>query len=205
MTTTTKQKKTPTHDIFDVQDREGRAAFWNKVGAAFENRDASHSVLIYQPGRPDSKTLQLRVIDRDKRPLKEGADPQRSPTHELFFVVESDDAPNEWRRVGVGFTNKDSSLSLVVDDGDRDGPKARFQMRTHKVAQLQKPQDTADGGPAEQPPAEPAAHDASAAEPPAAEPSASEQPTEHAERKPADPPTAMRPKTTVRKRSASAA
>ena len=42
---TTTNKRQPTHDLFDVQDREG-GAFWNKVGAAFENKDKSHSVLI---------------------------------------------------------------------------------------------------------------------------------------------------------------
>lgn len=130
--TTTNNKKLPTHDIFDVQDR-GNGTFWNKVGASFENRDGSHSVLIYQPGRTDSKTLQLRAIDRDRRPLKEGADAAKSPTHELFLVIEKSDAEREWKRVGVGFTNRDGSLSLVVDDGNKDGPKARFQMRGHKA------------------------------------------------------------------------
>mgnify|MGYP001549337841 CR=1 FL=1 len=65
MTTATK-KKIPTHDIFDVQDRPDGDAFWNKVGAAFENRDHSHSVLLYQPGLKDPKSLQLRVIDRER-------------------------------------------------------------------------------------------------------------------------------------------
>lgn len=153
--TATTTKKTPTHDIFDVQDRGGRPAFWNKVGAAFENRDMSHSIVIYQPGRTDTRALQLRVIDRDRRPLREGADPKRFPTHELYLVVESDSAPNEWRRVGVAFTNKDGSLSLVVDDGNRDGPKARFQMRTHKVTQLQPRTDAPSGEPHEAQPAAP--------------------------------------------------
>jgi hypothetical protein len=34
--------------------------------------------------------------------------------------------------VGVAFLNKDGSLSLVVDDGLRDGPKQRFQMRIRR-------------------------------------------------------------------------
>lgn len=131
-TTTTTVKKLPTHELFDVQQREGQRAFWNKVGAAFENKDGSHSVLLYQPGLPTPKRLQLRTIDRDKRPLADGADPKKFPTHELFVVVEIDGAPNEWKRVGVGFTNKDASLSLIVDDGVRDGPKARFQMRLRR-------------------------------------------------------------------------
>ena len=133
-TTTTTIKKLPTHELFDVQQREGKKAFWNRVGAAFENRDGSHSVLLYQPGLPEPKRLQLRRIDREKRPLNDGADPKKFPTHELFIVVEPEGGPNEWKRVGVGFTNKDESLSFIVDDGVRDGPKARFQMRLRRDA-----------------------------------------------------------------------
>jgi len=127
-------KKLPTHEIFDVQDRE-RGSFWNKVGAAFENRDGSHSVLIYQPGLKEQKALQLRAIDRNKRPLKEGADGTKHPTHELFDVREVDGGDNDWKRIGVGFTNRDGSLSLVVDGGDRDAAKARFQVRVAKLKQ----------------------------------------------------------------------
>src|SRR5688572_26997886 len=146
MTTTTKVKKLPTHELFDVQQREGQKAFWNKVGAAFENKDGSHSVLLYQPGLPTPKRLQLRAIDRTKRPLSEGADPKKFPTHELYVVVEVDGGPNEWNRVGVGFTNKDASLSLLVDDGVRDGPKARFQMRIRRdtTQEQQQPNAPAD-------------------------------------------------------------
>ena len=79
MTTTT--KKMPTHELFDVQEREGERAFWNKVGAAFENKDHSHSLLVYQPGLPAPKRLQLRRIDRERRPISDGADPNRFPTH----------------------------------------------------------------------------------------------------------------------------
>src|SRR5688572_23534825 len=141
-TTTSAAKKLPTHELFDVQEREGQKAFWNKVGAAFENKDASHSVLLYQPGLPTPKRLQLRKIDREKRPLPEGADQKKSPTHEIFLVVEMEGAANEWKRVGVGFTNKDESLSLIVDDGVRDGPKARFQMRARREQQAPAPQPT---------------------------------------------------------------
>lgn len=134
MTTTASpaSKALPTHELFDVQEREGQRAFWNKVGAAFVNKDGSHSVLIYQPGLPSPKRLQLRPIDRQRRPLAEGADPKRAPSHELFFVADLEGEPKEWRRVGVGFTNKDGSLSLIVDDGLREGPKARFQMRPRR-------------------------------------------------------------------------
>ena len=139
-TTTTTMKKLPTHELFDVQEREGQRAFWNKVGAAFENKDASHSVLLYQPGIPAPKRLQLRTIDREKRPLPEGADPQMVPTHELYYVVELEGAQNEWKRVGVGFTNRDGSLSLIVDDGMREGPKARFQLRVRRDVQAPTPE-----------------------------------------------------------------
>ena len=125
-------KKLPTHEVFDVQEREGTRAYWNKVGVAFENKDGSHSVLLYQPGIAEPKRLQLRRIDRERRPLKDGVDPKKAPTHELFVVVEVDGAPNEWKRVGVAFTNRDDSLSLVVDDGQRAGPKARFQLRVRR-------------------------------------------------------------------------
>src|SRR5688572_20988569 len=112
-----KTKTLPTHEFFDVQEREGKERpFWNKVGAAFLNKDESHTLLVYQPGIRESKRLQLRKIDRDRRPLTEGADPKKSPTHELFVVVSIEDAPSEWTRVGVGFTNKDDSLSLIIDD-----------------------------------------------------------------------------------------
>ena len=105
------------------------------MGAAFENKDASHSVLLYQPGMPAPKRLQLRKIDRERRPINANVDPKKAPTHELFLVVDVEGAPNEWKRVGVGFTNKDDSLSLIVDDGVRDGPKARFQMRVRRDVQ----------------------------------------------------------------------
>lgn len=137
---TTTIKKLPTHELFDVQQREGQKVFWNKVGAAFENKDGSHSVLLYQPGLPTPKRLQLRAIDRTKRPLNEGADAKKFPTHELFVVVEIDGAQNEWKRVGVGFTNKDGSLSLIVDNGVREGPKARFQMRLRRETTSPQPQ-----------------------------------------------------------------
>lgn len=148
MTTTTTIKKLPTHELFDVQQRDGQRAFWNKVGAAFENKDGSHSVLLYQPGIPTPKRLQLRTIDREKRPLADGADPKRFPTHELFYVVQLEGAPNEWKRVGVGFTNKDGSLSLIVDDGVREGPKARFQMRVRRDVQAPAPETPPPAKPA---------------------------------------------------------
>lgn len=140
--TTTTIKKLPTHELFDVQQREGQKAFWNKVGAAFENKDASHSLLIYQPGLPTPKRLQLRRIDRERRPLNEGADPKKFPTHELFIVAEVEGGPNDWKRVGVGFTNKDDSLSLIVDDGVREGPRARFQLRLRRDATASPPPET---------------------------------------------------------------
>lgn len=140
-------KKLPTHELFDVQAREGQRPFWNKVGAAFENKDASHSVLLYQPGIPEPKRLQLRKIDRERRPLADSADPKRHPTHELFCVVEVEGAPSEWRRVGVGFTNKDASLSLILDDGQRDGPKARFQMRVRREQGAPAPNPAAKAAP----------------------------------------------------------
>ena len=136
---TTTIKKLPTHEIFDVQQREGQKAFWNKVGAAFANKDASHSVLLYQPGLPAPKRLQLRRIDRERFPVREGMDPRKAPSHELFLVVDVEGAPNEWKRVGVGFTNKDDSLSLIVDDGAREGPKARFQMRVRREVESSPP------------------------------------------------------------------
>lgn len=145
MTTTT--KRLPTHELFDVQQREGQRAFWNKVGAAFENKDKSHSLLIYQPGLPMPKRLQLRTIDRERRPLPDGADPKKSPTHELFLVIEVEGSPNEWRRVGVGFPNKDGSLSLVVDDGVREGPKARFQMRAPRDQSAPSPSPPTEAAP----------------------------------------------------------
>jgi hypothetical protein len=125
-------KRMPTHNLWDVQPREGQRPFWNKVGAAFVNRDQSHTLLVYRPGIADPRRLQLRPIDREKRPLKGGADPKKFPTHELYEVIEQEGMPNDWLRVGVGFTNKDSSLSLVIDDGDREAPKARFQLRSRR-------------------------------------------------------------------------
>ena len=121
MTTTT--KKLPTHELFDVQEREGERAFWNKVGAAFENKDHSHSLLIYQPGLPPPKRLQLRRIDRERRPIPDGAEPKRFPTHELFAVTEVEGGPNDWKRVGVALTNKDGSRS--ADRGGRRGASRR--------------------------------------------------------------------------------
>ncbi|MBI1944684.1 MAG: hypothetical protein HYS27_03250 [Deltaproteobacteria bacterium] len=136
---TTTIKKLPTHELFDVQEREGQRAYWNKVGAAFENKDHSHSLLIYRPGLPEPRRLQLRRIDRERRPIRDGAEPKRFPTHELFAVTEVEGGPNDWKRVGVAFTNKDDSLSLILDDGVREGPKARFQMRARRDVQPSEP------------------------------------------------------------------
>ena len=136
---TTTNKRQPTHDLFDVQDREG-GAFWNKVGAAFENKDKSHSVLIYQPGLTEQRVLQLRAIDRERFPVKDGKDPRKAPTHELYEVVDDTEIQEtRWNRVGVAFTNKDGSLSLVVDEGNREGKKARFQLRAAKPKDATKP------------------------------------------------------------------
>ena len=84
--------------------------------------------------------LQLRAIDRERFPVKDGKDPKKAPTHELFEVVEDQELQeSRWNRVGVGFTNKDGSLSLVVDEGNRQGKKARFQLRAAKSKEAPKP------------------------------------------------------------------
>ena len=110
--------RSPSHDIFDVQERLGQRPYWDKMGAAFTNRDGSHTLLLDQPGQSDKRRLQLRAIDRERRPLNDGVDPRRAPTHELFTVAEVPDAKSVWTRVGVAFPNKDGSLSLVIDEGD---------------------------------------------------------------------------------------
>ena len=87
-------------------------------------------------GWDNQRVLQLRPIDRQRFPVKDGKDPKKAPTHELFEVVEDKELEQKrWNKVGVAFTNKDGSLSLVVDDGNREGPKARFQLRAHKSRQ----------------------------------------------------------------------
>ena len=71
--------------------------------------------------------LELVAIDRVRRPNRPFGDPRRFPTQDLT-VGEG----RGLHRVGVAFLNKDGSLSLVVDDGLRDGPKQRFQMRVRR-------------------------------------------------------------------------
>ena len=147
------KKTLPTHELWDVQERPNQKAFWNKVGAAFENKDGSHSLLVYQPGFGSPRRLQLRVIDRSIRPLKDGADPKKSPTHELFVVIDVEDGSKEWKRVGVGFTNKDGSLSLIIDEGNREGPKARFQLRPWRERKAGEPEPSPPAPSAPPPPA----------------------------------------------------
>ena len=44
--TTATIKRLPTYELFDVQEREGQKAFWNKVGAAFELIDLGGGMLL---------------------------------------------------------------------------------------------------------------------------------------------------------------
>ena len=73
---------------------------------------------------------ELVAIDRVRRPIRPFGDPKKFPTHDLV-VGEG----KVLSRVGVAFANKDGSLSLVIDEGRRDGPKQRFQMRLRRERQ----------------------------------------------------------------------
>jgi hypothetical protein len=118
----------PTHDVFDVLEREGQKAFWKKVGAVYDKGDGCQTVMIFDVERGTAqRVLELVAIDRVRRPIRPFGDPRRFPTHDLT-VGEG----KGLHRVGVAFLNKDGSLSLVVDDGLRDGPKQRFQMRIRR-------------------------------------------------------------------------
>jgi hypothetical protein len=63
-----------------------------------------------------------------------GKDATKFPSHELFDVVELADGTKRWDKVGVGFTNKDASLTLIVDDPTREQAKIRLQMREAHAA-----------------------------------------------------------------------
>ena len=124
---TCRPKTLPTHDVFDVVEVEGRRPVWSKVGAVYPDGDETQTVVIVDVADGGKeRAFQLVPIDRVRRPIRPLADPKRFPTHDLMT------GEGRFNRVGVAFLNRDGSLSLVIDEGVRDGPKARFQMRVRR-------------------------------------------------------------------------
>lgn len=123
-TTTAPETQQVTHDVFDVVRREGRRSRWDKIGAGYTNSDGRQSIeLDAGDGRAPRRFVLLR-IDRLMRPIPAGADATRYPTHELFEAG---------GLVGVAFLNRDGSLTLVIDEGRREGPRVRLQVRARRA------------------------------------------------------------------------
>jgi len=111
-----------THDVFQVIEREQGRPSWKKVGIVFVD-DEGNDIVMLPSSKPNTmRELRLALIDRTRRPIADGRDANRFPTHELL-------ERSATRPVGAAFVNKDGSLSLVIDEGKREGPKLRLQMR----------------------------------------------------------------------------
>lgn len=124
---TNRRSAEPTHDVFDVIEVQGRKPFWNRVGAVYDDAGEGQTVVIVDvAGGGKERAFHLVPIDRVRRPIRPFGDPKRFPTHDLIV------GEGKANRVGVAFVNRDGSLSLVIDDGVRDGAKARFQMRLRR-------------------------------------------------------------------------
>lgn len=53
----------PTHRIFQVEEREGKKAFWREVGVGWENADGSVNLKFAVTPHFDQHTVQLRPYD----------------------------------------------------------------------------------------------------------------------------------------------
>jgi hypothetical protein len=121
-----------THDVFHVVERDGGRPQWNRIGLSYLDDEGRQMVVLKLDAHLGTgrltRVLELREIDRAKRPIPPLREPRLFPRHELF---EEDELTE--KRVGVAFVNRDSSLSLVIDDGSRDASKQRYQMRRVKA------------------------------------------------------------------------
>jgi hypothetical protein len=112
-------------DVFKVIERDGERSQWRKVGRGAPQLNGGMSIRL--EGLRGERALVAVVIDRDQRPIPPSKDARHFPSHELF-----EGNVNERQRVGVVFVNRDASFTLLIDEGERDGPKARLQMRVRR-------------------------------------------------------------------------
>lgn len=58
---------------------------------------------------------------------------KKYPSHTLFAVTQTaEDAKADWTPLGVAFTNKDGSLSLIFDEGKTAPAGARLVLRSRR-------------------------------------------------------------------------
>ncbi|MEH2551624.1 hypothetical protein V1283_008269 [Bradyrhizobium sp. AZCC 2262] len=75
-----KQSHEPAYRAFSVIEREGRDAFWQPLGAAFENSDGSYNVILQAlplPG-PDGICKIVLRKPRDDQPEDQSRDRERT-------------------------------------------------------------------------------------------------------------------------------
>lgn len=58
-------KQTPTHEAFQVKDREGSKGFWTKIGAAWAHKDQK-GFTIHLDAVPLDGRISLRVVGEKK-------------------------------------------------------------------------------------------------------------------------------------------
>jgi hypothetical protein len=69
------------------------------------------------------------------------------PTHTLFAVVQGDEQDKaDWTPIGVAFTNKDGSLSILFDEGKIAPEGARLILRKRKAKAAQSAESNQGGG-----------------------------------------------------------
>lgn len=113
----------PRHVAYNVTEREGAKAVWTSIGATFENRDGSYTLLL--DALPPTLKFQLRAgKEAGEDELAGGG---RMPTHELFSVQERGEGRDAyWLKVGVVFQNRDGSYTAKLELLPTTG---RLQMR----------------------------------------------------------------------------
>lgn len=69
------------------------------------------------------------------------------PSHTLFAVVQGDEqAKADWTPLGVAFTNKDGSYSILFDEGKTTPQGARLILRKRKAKAAAANADSNQGG-----------------------------------------------------------
>lgn len=69
------------------------------------------------------------------------------PSHTLFAVVQGDEqAKADWTPLGVAFTNKDGSLSIIFDEGKTPPTGARLVLRKRQPKAATQSADSDQGG-----------------------------------------------------------
>lgn len=60
-------KKTPSHRIFQVEERKDRKPFWREIGVAWENADGSYNIDLAVIPLVGQHTVQMRPFDENRQ------------------------------------------------------------------------------------------------------------------------------------------